>query len=444
MVFALLHDLVQRLGHAPPVAPKETQFGMHPAMYALVFGILSGTSLPLAAWLGTMLAPVSDRTCALMMAFGAGALLFAVTVELYGHALHQVALGDLGLFEMFTTIGGALLGGAFYLTINKWLEDYLMSEETPRDEVEDEESVAYTGAASEPLSLEKSKKGGRGSVRFSVEEDESSSVMEALRKQNAHSYLDDSLASMPSENKFGKMESNVSIMSAPLKRRMTWADVRTERKASGRKRKHTILSSSDLQRVRGREKAIRAIVAESAQAESAQCDQEIQHAKSVAFALFLGLLVDGVPEGVLMGFLAAEGHLTPVLIISLFIANFPEAFSSSSLLIQAEMPMIIIMGMWTGLCILVGCLAGLSCWLLLLAFPDYGLGGHSSDLPIGVLLGIALVEGITGGAMIACIAAVMLPEAFERAGKSGPFYQQSGFLCLGGFLFSVALKALCG
>ena len=81
MVFALLHDLVQRLGHAPPVAPKETQFGMHPAMYALVFGILSGTSLPLAAWLGTMLAPVSDRTCALMMAFGAGALLFAVTVD---------------------------------------------------------------------------------------------------------------------------------------------------------------------------------------------------------------------------------------------------------------------------------------------------------------------------------------------------------------------------
>merc|ERR1719440_1663924 len=92
---------------------------------------------------------------------------------------------------------------------------------------------------------------------------------------------------------------------------------------------------------------------------------DVQHAKSVALALFLGLLVDGVPEGVLMGFLSAEGHLTPVLIISLFVANFPEAFSSASLLIQAKMSTSKIIGMWTGLCLLVGCLSGLSCYLLL-------------------------------------------------------------------------------
>merc|ERR1719174_1706076 len=100
-----------------------------------------------------------------------------------------------------------------------------------------------------------------------------------------------------------------------------------------------------LKRVRGREKALRAL----------HDPHEVQHAKSVAFALFLGLLVDGVPEGVLMGFLAAEGHLTPVLIISLFVANFPEAFSSASLLVQARLSVAKIIGMWTGLCTLVGC-----------------------------------------------------------------------------------------
>merc|ERR1719331_2013325 len=116
------------------------------------------------------------------------------------------------------------------------------------------------------------------------------------------------------------------------------------------------LTQKELQTVRAREKALRAL----------HDPEEIQHAKSVALALFLGLLVDGVPEGILMGFLAAEGHLTPVLIISLFVANFPEAFSSASLLISARMPVYKIIGMWTSLCILVGCLSGLACYLLLL------------------------------------------------------------------------------
>merc|ERR1719433_663603 len=111
---------------------------------------------------------------------------------------------------------------------------------------------------------------------------------------------------------------------------------------------------------------------------------EAQKAKKVALALFLGLLIDGVPEGVLMGFLAAEGHLSPVLIISLFVANFPEAFSSASLLVTAGMPLKFIVAMWTGLAILVGCLSGLSCSLLLLAYPNFGQPGE--DLPQGILI----------------------------------------------------------
>lgn len=197
----------------------------------------------------------------------------------------------------------------------------------------------------------------------------------------------------------------------------------------------SLMKNEDLKGVRGREKAMRAL----------HDPNEAQHAKSVAFALFLGLLVDGVPEGVLMGFLAAEGHLTPVLIISLFIANFPEAFSSSSLLIQAQMSVPKIIGMWTGLCTLVGCLAGFSCWALLKTYPDFAKAGlEQQSLPVPVLLGIALVEGLTGGAMIACIAAVMLPEAFERGGKGGHFYTSSGFMCTSGFLLSATLKATVG
>merc|ERR1719502_2423663 len=133
---------------------------MDPALYALVFGILSGSSLPLAACLGIAFSPVRDKVCALMMAFGAGALLFAVTVELYGHALHEVSAGNLGLLEMFTTIFGALGGAAFYLTINQWLEEWLEQDEkpdardSPREDVEappKDSSAASAGSATSSL-----------------------------------------------------------------------------------------------------------------------------------------------------------------------------------------------------------------------------------------------------------------------------------------------------
>lgn len=383
--------------HHPPIehpGGDDPWWGMHPALYALIFGIVSGLSLPIGSYLGINFSPVSDLTCALMMAFGAGALLFAVTVELYGHALHEVSMGRLGLAEMFTTICGALCGAAFYLTINRWLEEYLMHD--TKHEVAD-------GKDEEKGEEKKSKA------------EESAPLMAAIRAQSAAK----------------EAEKAEEKKSTPRTGKELWGKARQKKTIL---RMTSVMGKTDLQRIRGREKALRAL----------HDPEEIQHAKSVAFALFLGLLVDGVPEGILMGFLSAEGHLTPVLIISLFVANFPEAFSSASLLIQAGMKTPAIVGMWTGLCVLVGCLGGLSCYLLLLWFPDFGQPGRGNHLPFSILVGIALTEGITGGAMIACIASVMLPEAFERAGKGGPFYQQSGFFCCAGFLLSVALKALFG
>jgi len=383
---------------------EEVHYGMHPAMYAWVFGTLSGISLPIGACLGIYFSPVKDKVCALMMAFGAGALLFAVTVELYGHALHQVASGHLGLHEMFTTIICALLGGAFYLSINQWLDDYLCG-----DHEQDEE------AAGEKEPLNKSETPVMHQLRQNEEH------LEKKRKEAAEE-----------EAKAAEAEKNAAPVAARSGKDL-WKKAKVVKTMAGM---NCAITAAKDKRTKGTTKALQ---------QMALSEEDVQHSKSVAFALFLGLLVDGVPEGVLMGFLAAEGHLTPVLIISLLIANFPEAFSSASLLIQARMSTEKIIGMWAGLCILVGSLAGLSCYLLLIAFPRFGQGhGPSSELPTSVKIGISAVEGVTGGAMIACIASVMLPEAFERAGKNGPFYSQSGFLCLAGFLLSASLKALFG
>jgi len=349
-------------------------FGMSVPLYALVFGIVSGLSLPLGAFLGITFSPVNDTLCAGMMALGAGALLFAVTVELYGHALHQLAIGELGLLEMFVTMGGAVTGALFYLTVNRWID-----EKTSREEA-------------------------------------------------------------PSLNDAEKVEAPQTDESTPL-RKQSLAKSRWKKIAKERLGVIDLLRREHIEGRRGRDKALCVIAAGHVASEEEKKAEDLK-AQQVALSLFMGILIDGVPEGILMGFLAAEGHLTIALIFSLLIANFPEAFSSASLSTQAGMWWVTIISMWGGLCLLTGSLCGLSCWFMLWMYPDFAT---NPNLPYHVKLPVALVEGITGGAMIACIAAVMLPEAFSRGGGGkGPVVFSSGFLCPMGFLVAVTLKCLGG
>merc|ERR1719393_241061 len=160
----------------------------------------------------------------------------------------------------------------------------------------------------------------------------------------------------------------------------------------------------------------------------------------LAYAMFLGLLVDGIPESILLGFLAAENSLSLVLVLSLFVANFPEAFSSASLMKENGVPVFSIIGMWAGLCVVTGVLAALACAGLVYVAGEAAAAGH---MPFHIAMVIAVVERIAGGAMIACIAAVMLPEAFGRKHETN-LLMDSGFLCTAGFLCAVLIKVLGG
>lgn len=149
----------------------------------------------------------------------------------------------------------------------------------------------------------------------------------------------------------------------------------------------------------------------------------------LAMAMWLGVLADGVPEAILLGFLAAERRLSLVLVISLFIANFPESFSASSML-KESVPGLAkwkIVAMWVVLMLMTGILACLAC----MAYPV-------GDVPFWVHIFSAAVEGLAGGAMLACIAAVMLPEAYEMEGDI------TGLLCVTGFLLAVLIKVFGG
>jgi len=81
-------------------------------LFAFFIGLLSAFSLPLGA-LTTLIWTPSERAIAWLMAFGAGALLSAVTIDLFAPAISNG--------QFFNIAFGAILGSLFYLTLNHQL-----------------------------------------------------------------------------------------------------------------------------------------------------------------------------------------------------------------------------------------------------------------------------------------------------------------------------------
>lgn len=284
---------------------------------AAFYGFVSSVALPLGALFGISLAPTA-HCCAYIVAFGAGALIFAVTTELYAEALRETELD--GRQEAIVEIGVSMLcavvGAVLFTLLNLRLAKWSMGEpEAPRS--------------------------GEGSP--------------LLRRRH-----------------LGLTESfRVEVKTAP--------------------------------------------------------DPPLQN---VALAMWLGIAVDSIPESVLIGFITNEKAMTVAFLSSIFVANFPEALSSSSMLKDSGMKTWQIGSMWLSLCVLTTLLSGLASWWL----PT---DMHASSSATPRLVANA-AEGLAAGAMLAMVCATMLPAAFKHGGLwTGP-----ATVC--GFLMSCSVKVFFG
>jgi len=151
---------------------------------------------------------------------------------------------------------------------------------------------------------------------------------------------------------------------------------------------------------------------------------------SAAVMVWLGILIDGVPESVVIGILVnkAGGKPSGVLpfIIGVFLSNLPESMSSSGMMKAHGMRVGTILGMWLTITLttVVGGIIGA------VAFPP------GSDQEPATRYFVAAVEGVAGGAMLTMIAQTMMPEAFEQGGDV------VGLSCLVGFLCALSTKLL--
>jgi len=80
------------------------------AAQALIFGLISAVSLPLGAFVALVWAP-RPRVVAALMAFGGGALLAALTLDLVGEALHKNAF--------YALAGGCLVGCLLFVILDQ-------------------------------------------------------------------------------------------------------------------------------------------------------------------------------------------------------------------------------------------------------------------------------------------------------------------------------------
>lgn len=127
-------------------------------------------------------------------------------------------------------------------------------------------------------------------------------------------------------------------------------------------------------------------------------------------AIWLGLLLDGVPESLVIG--ATAGAIRVSFIVGIALSNYPESLASSVGMQEQGLRWRTIAALWASVVLVTGIGASIGSVVFQQA-PEEAF---------------AVVEGLAAGAMLTVITQTMMPEALHR---SGGFV---GLAALGGFL----------
>ncbi|MCP4408188.1 MAG: cyclic nucleotide-binding domain-containing protein [Gammaproteobacteria bacterium] len=433
---------------------------------AFLWGIISAASLPLGAVLGLWFQPRRKINSA-FMAFGAGALLFALTIELFGHVPHYVQ--EHGMTSLLATFIGAISGGLLFDSLNNMLNN--------RGAFLRRFSHARKFVAN--LKLKRSKKlieelsrinlfnrmtpgEMAGLIRKMDQKTFYSGETIFLQGDEAHEtfFIVDGnvdivlhengnkkkLATLGCHETFGEMgvlsgfprsadaiaHSNVRVYSL---QEQDFQDLIEENTAVKQAVKDLAyarlddfsLKSSDNYSEKWREETLSHLESNTLSVTNDEIMKEgqaISHGNA-ALAIWLGILIDSVPESFVIGMLAiSPAGISLAFIAGVFLANMPEAMSSAVSMKASGMSLKKIHLMWGSICLLTG--VGAAAGAVIFP-PD----------PVGWMFYFVVgIEALAAGAMLTMIAETMLPEAFEQGGSI------VGLSTLGGFLAALAIKVM--
>jgi len=153
--------------------------------------------------------------------------------------------------------------------------------------------------------------------------------------------------------------------------------------------------------------------------------KEIAGARSPAggsgMAIFLGTVLDGIPESLTLGLgMALGGSISIAFVVAVFVSSIPEGFAGTNNMLAEGDSKPKVLGLWLGLVIVSAAAAALG-FVIVQAVP--AVDGR-------------IVQGLAAGAMLTMLADAMMPEAFEHGGKL------VGLLTTLGFLMAAILSVL--
>ncbi len=437
---------------------------------ALIWGLLSAVSLPAGALLGLWTKPAQKITSS-MMAFGGGALLFALTIELFAHSLH-ISHEKHDNLLMVSTIIGAVAGGLLFELLNQILNSqgaFLRKESLFRRHIQNKKNrnakrmikslstikflhLMPPEEMSRLMQLVKTRRYKSGDSIITQGNDGRELFFIIKGKVEVIRDSGDgpkTVAEMGPGDTFGEialiseckrtadviasgdvevyvLEKNdyESLVKNSLALQDASVEIITERLKDISEKDESFKAEAAKWQIRAQKNINRL----SFPVTNKDIEAEVKKHGGAALAIWLGIALDGIPESLVIGMLtasaAAAGRpMSLAFIAGVFMANLPEAMSSAVNMQRQGSGFTKIFWMWMSLCIMTGFGAMLGA----VVFPAH---------PSGVMLYyIASIEGLAAGAMLTMIANTMLPEAYEHGGST-----IAGLSTLAGFIAALCVK----
>lgn len=449
--------------------------------WACMLGALSAVSLPLGSWIGLKF-KFTSKQISFLAAFGAGALLAALSVELIAPTTMaiveaEVVHGENPRAAFYAMIIGCVAGGLLYVLLDRivnkkggflrrtstMLSYYKKLKNAEQEQILEQIShhELFQHLPSEYI---ETMMGFLEPVEFA---DGEVIVREGEPATKAYMITEGTVLATLKGAKLTEFEANQSVLNlVPLLKNLNnigtgtasgevkavqitregFDSLRSLSKefddacwnlAEERVEKFGKILTERSQKMREwAEDAKNALVADMEMPDIPDMQKMKEEHHGSPLAIWLGILLDGIPESMvigagMLGMLSVKLSMQSevvfmdvvpfTLIAGLFLSNFPEALSSSANMLAQGWTRRRIFLMWFSLMVITGIGAGVG-------YLAAGAIDHTW---------MVLLEGLAAGAMLTMIAAAMIPEAVLLG--SGNLV---GLSTLAGFLSAILFKLL--
>jgi zinc transporter ZupT len=421
---------------------------------ALLFGLISAISLPIGVLIAFAWTP-KPKVVASFMAIGAGALLAALTIDLVSTSLEKGHFYPLAL--------GMIIGGLFFVALNKIVDDkggflrktattltHISKKKTYRQKLffkqlskvkffhnlspsKVQPIIPYLNRYMYRQGKMMVHEGDPGDTFFIIEsgealvvDDASNNVINILKPNDTYGLVEMLTGITHTYTVVVKNDMHVWVINKESIDQIITLNpnLGKEIREQATQKIHLLEIKNEIDSSKAQEwydEAMVHFVEKKPDATDNDFHEEVGEHKNASMAIWLGMMLDGIPESLVIGSsLLVHSTISLSLIAGLFLSNLPEALSSTVGMRKQKMPKLRIFAMWTSIMLM----AGLCAFLGNVFFENVS--------PVT----FAIVDGMAAGAMLTMIAETMLPEAFHIGGSV------TGLSALGGFLATLLFKVI--